>query len=121
MNNQYFRITKPTTSKDDGTPSNSCFEDIKRVFRFIEDERHLIAQGLYHNVLERLYVMQSELVQPPHSKKSKLRLRKSKSSIVREEQAKDMESTQDWIKTKQAVLDDLDVSCNISVSEIAGG
>lgn len=110
MNDQRYRITKPSTSEDDGTPSDSCLDDIKRVFRLIDDERHLIAQGLYHNVLERLYVGKVDFSTKNSSNKTKLRLRKSKSTIVKEIQAKDMEAARDLIKEKQVALDDLDVS-----------
>ena len=45
------KIKAPTTTDDDGSPSDSCVDDMERVLRLIEDERHLAAQTLYHNVL----------------------------------------------------------------------
>ena len=110
MGERRFKLSKPTTSDDAGTPSSSCFEDAKRVFRFIEDERHLIAQGLYHDVLRRLREWSLQASLP--SRKSLL-LRKSKKE--RTEQANDMRAAQDLIDNKQAVLDDLDVSVLIAV------
>ncbi|KAG7352691.1 hypothetical protein IV203_008739 [Nitzschia inconspicua] len=43
-----------TTTHDDASPSDSCVTDIERVFRLIEDERHLSARSLYHSVRERI-------------------------------------------------------------------
>jgi hypothetical protein len=105
-----FKITKPSTSEDDGTPSDSCLEDVKRVFRLIEDERHLIAEGLYRDVLGRLREGNAESSSSPSNKHHKLRLRRSKSSKLKEEHVKDMQAAQDLIDSKKAVLDDLDVS-----------
>jgi hypothetical protein len=51
---QEKKIKAPTTTDDDGNPSDSCVDDMERVFRLIEDERHLAAHSLYHNVLSRL-------------------------------------------------------------------
>jgi hypothetical protein len=47
-------ITAPTTLADDASPSQSVYEDACRVFRLIEDERHLSAHSLYESVWERI-------------------------------------------------------------------
>lgn len=50
----HARIGPPTTINDDGSPTESISMDAERIFRLIEDERHLVAQTLYHNVQSRL-------------------------------------------------------------------
>lgn len=112
-----FEINKPSTAEDDGAPSNSCLEDIERVFRFIDDERHLMAQGIYHDVLGRLQEWRAEASSPSSSNsssKNKFRLLRkggAKGSKVKAEQVMDMQAAQDLIDNKQALLEDLDVSC----------
>ena len=49
-----FEIKAPTTSGDDGTPTLSLLKDAERVFAFMSDERHLIAEKLYLDVKHRL-------------------------------------------------------------------
>ncbi|MGK3741796.1 MAG: hypothetical protein ACI90V_008650 [Bacillariaceae sp.] len=49
-----FKIKAPTTTNDNGEPSDQCFFDAKRVLRLIEDERYLSAQELYSSILDRL-------------------------------------------------------------------
>jgi len=49
-----FEILPPTTSGDDGTPSSSIVGDVNRVFRFIDDERHLVAHKLFLTIRQRL-------------------------------------------------------------------
>jgi hypothetical protein len=48
------KISPPTTTHDDASPSDSCFTDMERTFRLMEDERHLSALALYRSVLERI-------------------------------------------------------------------
>jgi hypothetical protein len=97
-------IKKPSTSDDNGTPSTSCVADIKRVFRFIEDERHLIANGLYQDVLNRI---RNGPALP--TSRNKLRLRKSKSFKDREGQNKDIQEAEAIIASKKDVLENLNV------------
>ena len=49
-----YTITAPLTTGDLGQPSESIQKDTERILDFITDERHLTAQDLLHNVLERL-------------------------------------------------------------------
>ena len=102
-------IKKPSTSNDSGIPSSSCTADIKRVFRFIEDERHLIANGLYQDVLSRI-ALATTAATAAASQSKKFRLRKSKASTQREEQTKDIKEAEEIIASKQDVLDHLVVS-----------
>ena len=109
-------IKKPSTSNDTGTLSKSCAADIKRVFRFIEDERHLIAHGLYQDVVRR-----TELAAATDAASKKPpRLRKSKASAQRDEQAKDVQEAEEIMASKRDVLDHLVVrlSCVTSVSNL---
>ena len=50
-----FSIKAPVTSHYlDGSPSDSILQDAKRVFDFIQDERHLTAHELYKTVTSRM-------------------------------------------------------------------
>lgn len=49
-----FTIKAPLTTGDKGEPSDSILKDAKRVFDFIEDERHLTALDLYKSVKSRV-------------------------------------------------------------------
>ena len=50
-----FSIKAPLTSQyTDGAPTESILQDAKRVFDFIEDERHLTAYELYKSVKNRI-------------------------------------------------------------------
>ena len=49
-----FKIKRPTTTNDDGDPTDDCLFDTKRVFRLIEDERYLSAEELYQSIRDRI-------------------------------------------------------------------
>jgi len=49
-----FTIKAPLTSTDKGQPTDDILNDAKRVFDFIEDERHLTALDLYKSVMNRI-------------------------------------------------------------------
>lgn len=49
-----FTIKAPLTTGDKGEPTASVLQDAKRVFDFIEDERHLMALDLYQSVKKRI-------------------------------------------------------------------
>ena len=50
-----FSIKAPLTSQyTDGAPTESILQDAKRVFDFVEDERHLTAHELYKSVKGRI-------------------------------------------------------------------
>jgi hypothetical protein len=60
-NNNPIRLSTPIHQKkmkhpthDDASPSDSCSTDMERIFRLMQDERHLSALAMYHNVLGRL-------------------------------------------------------------------
>lgn len=105
MSRQFFRVSKPTTSEDNGSPSNSCEGDIRRILRFIEDERHLVAHTLYVDVLKRI----RELNETAEGG-NRLRLRPSKSSKIRFAQAKDAQAAESMIEEHKAVLEKLQVN-----------
>lgn len=82
------------------------------MIRLIDDERHLIAHELYHNVLDRLDADHAQTTQG-HPHKHRLRLRKSKSHIAREEHTKDIQATRELIQKNQSKLDDLSARCRM--------
>jgi hypothetical protein len=49
-----FTILPPSTIQDDGSPSDSLPNDAKRLLRFIQDERHLVAGELLVTIRTRL-------------------------------------------------------------------
>jgi superfamily II RNA helicase len=49
-----FEINHPSTTHDDGSPSEDVFHDCRRVILLIEDERLLVAQKLFSTVPPRL-------------------------------------------------------------------
>jgi len=49
-----YTIKFPSTTQDDGSPSDDILHDCRRILLLIDDERHLIAQKLYASVTERL-------------------------------------------------------------------
>ena len=49
-----YSIQYPSTTQDDGSPSDDPLHDCRRVLLLIEDERHLTAQKLYSSVIVRL-------------------------------------------------------------------
>jgi len=55
-----YTITAPLTSGDAGEPTSSIQRDALRVLDFITDERHLTAQALHQNVVERLQAWEQE-------------------------------------------------------------
>jgi hypothetical protein len=104
MSHPRFKISRPTTVDDDGTPSDSCAEDAERIFRLIEDERHLCAHALYEDLKERIK-------RPVESSTSprRLRLRRSQSTRHRMEATKDTHDAKELLESKQEVLEKLEV------------
>lgn len=48
-----YKIKYPSTTNDDGTPTDDLYNDCCRILRFVDDERHLLAKKLYSSVLTR--------------------------------------------------------------------
>jgi hypothetical protein len=105
MRDPQFKIKAPTTTDDDGSPSSSCLKDADRVFRLIEDERHLCALSLYENLKERL----ARPIDIPTGGKLQ-RLRRSGSTKIRLEKNKEMQEANELLEGKEAILKDLEVS-----------
>jgi hypothetical protein len=49
-----FTIRPPCTLNDDGKPSDSIYNDVLRIFKFIDDERHLTAHDILLSVEKRI-------------------------------------------------------------------
>jgi len=107
---QSINIQKPSTSGDNGTPTNSCVHDLKRVLRLIEDERHLIANDLYQDIIGRIDTFRSTSLAAAAIPVKRLRLRKSKSITIKEEITKDIQEAEGMISSNRTILDNLSVS-----------
>ena len=99
-------LSKPSTSKDDASPSESCLADADRVLRLIDDERHMSALALYQNIQERLKDLSNVSLPKP----TRLGFRPNGKTQHRLERVKDMEDAKQLLESKQGVLDDLEVS-----------
>jgi hypothetical protein len=113
MNEPLYKISPPKTNGDDGSPSKSCLKDARRIFRLIEDERHLCAHSLYESLIERL----AKPVDPP-SPPHKFRLRRpvgTKSNRL--EQSKDAPEAKELLDSKTAILEKLVVSAGIFLKD----
>eukprot|EP00535_Pseudo-nitzschia_heimii_P003754 CAMPEP_0197193974 /NCGR_PEP_ID=MMETSP1423-20130617/28398_1 /TAXON_ID=476441 /ORGANISM="Pseudo-nitzschia heimii, Strain UNC1101" /LENGTH=603 /DNA_ID=CAMNT_0042647311 /DNA_START=68 /DNA_END=1876 /DNA_ORIENTATION=+ len=49
-----LKIERPTTTNDDGDPTDDSLFDTKRVFRLIDDERYLSAEELHQSIRDRI-------------------------------------------------------------------
>ena len=49
-----MKIKRPTTTHDNGDPTDNCLFDAKRVLRLIEDERYLSAETLHQSIRDRI-------------------------------------------------------------------
>ena len=101
------QIRPPMTIGDKGVPSKAILSDVERIFLLIEDERHLVAQGLYHDVLRRLKEFHEE-EQQAKLKKRRFR-RTSKKGLQRELNRESYIKAQDRLDTEAAALDKLEV------------
>lgn len=101
-----FEILKPSTSEDDGSPTGECYRDMERVFRLIEDERHLIAMEVYQSVLARLHDAEEE-------EQTKAKRRFTKTTIIPRQKSgkeKDLAAAQELINSRSEELEKLEVS-----------
>ncbi len=113
----HARIRPPTTTNDDGNPTESISLDAKRIFRLIEDERHLVAQTLYHSVLDRLDQSAAQSpasmgvgkpkklhLRPLHNRRHQQEIQKHKSS-----ERKEHEKARLLLEANVAILEKLEV------------
>lgn len=100
-----YVILPPTTTRDDGTPSNSMSQDLDRIVRLIHDERHITAHNLLRTVKERL---KSPPVIPETPKKGILK-RKPKISTEMIAKERDYNEANAIIESSKDVLDKLEV------------
>ena len=98
-------ISPLLTIGDDGSPSDSCLNDAKRIFKLIIDERHLCAHDLYVDLKERL----EQPVDHP-SPKRKLKFLKSSSPRKRR---KDAEAAKALLESKKETIKKLQVSSKL--------
>lgn len=79
-----YVIKRPTTTHDDGSPSDSIKKDCERICEFVHDERHIVAYKLYQDILRRLkenmkQTAAAETDQAKNKRKLKRLVRKNKS------------------------------------------
>jgi hypothetical protein len=113
----HARVRPPTTTNDDGNPTESISIDTERIFRLIEDERHLVAQNLYYSVQDRL--QQSAAPSPTDKgpgKPAKLHLRPLQNRRQLQEikklkasERKEHEKARGVLEANQAILEKLEV------------
>jgi len=119
-----FEIRPPCTLNDDGEPSASLLNDAKRVFDFIEDERHLTAERLLQSVHERLQQQQSELDNTSERSSNKKQQRKKfhllfHSQKDRQEEAKHAQQAEqvrqvrDLLDRNSAILEKFTNQCRL--------
>lgn len=95
-----FTIQPPTTTGDDGQPSNSLVEDARRVLALMEDERVLTAHALLAAIKERM-----------HETKSTTKRLKKMASFRKEASSgeEDYRAASAILESNQAKLDKLNV------------
>mmetsp|Transcript_10771 Transcript_10771/g.26036 ORF Transcript_10771/g.26036 Transcript_10771/m.26036 type:complete len:857 (-) Transcript_10771:500-3070(-) len=103
-----IRINPPSTGTDAASPTDSLYNDAKRVLLLIEDERHLSALALYENLLERLDPT-PELSGSPSRKLSKM----FKMGRKHKDKDKDEENARELIQSNQKQLDSLQERCDM--------
>ncbi|GKY99318.1 hypothetical protein MPSEU_000886900 [Mayamaea pseudoterrestris] len=113
-----FEIKAPTTSGDNGAPTASLLKDAERVFRLIQDERHLTAEKLYLDVKQRLHDWKKSDVASGASAKHRIHLPrgsyKTKQSKQEQERAvKEMQQVEALFTQKVELLDRLVNRCRL--------
>ena len=98
------KFKRPTTIFDDGQPTDNCTFDAKRVLRLIEDERHLSAEILYHNVVARIQTRDEE--DEPKKKKAKRKRSISKKALDRKEAA-------DFLDKNREIITQMEERCQL--------
>lgn len=100
-----YVILPPTTTGDDGTPSNSICQDLDRIVRLIQDERHITAHNLLQSVKEKLKLPP---VLPETPKKGILK-RKPKISTEMLTRERDYYEAKAIIENSKDILEKLEV------------
>ena len=103
-----FTIRPPTTTNDEGKPGPSLSKDVERVFRLIDDERHLTAQELLVSVQERLAEREQHL---PKSKKPHLfpSRKARKTEAARHEDEAEIEHVKSYLVSRESQIEKLQV------------
>ena len=117
-----FAIRPPCTTGDKGEPSPSVLNDAHRVFALLEDERHLTAQKLYHDIKRRIEQWETPSVKEASPKrKHRLHVHRRKQPSPEEVQrAKDMKDAKNLLELREAELNTLEVSQFGSKIEVQG-
>lgn len=101
-----FTIKPPCTNGDYGAPSPHVLKDAKRVFEFIEDERHLTAQTLLHDIQRRI----KEADKSISAEKSKRHLGRRKGIVAANGvERKELEEVKALLHSKKDVITKLEV------------
>lgn len=106
VNMEPVRIKPPSTGATAASPTDSLYNDAKRIFLLIDDERHLSAFALYQNLLERLDPT-PELSGSPKKRMSKIFKRGRKNADKGKDEEK--EKARQLINSKQNELEGLQV------------
>lgn len=123
-----YVIRKPTTTRDNGAPTGSLMGDTRRIFAFIQDERHLTAQKLHLSVKERVDQLDRQFQREaageaaPSKPKPRRGLGRRKRKKEKAEEA-DSPAKREWktvkglLESKRTTLEKLEVSNPLSTPE----
>jgi len=105
-----YSIRPPSTTGDDGQPSNSLLRDVRRVFALMQDERILVAHALHQNVMSRLE--EWKIHEKEQSAARRIRHFAARRTSVEEAEDHECRAANDILESKQQELDSLNVRCN---------
>jgi len=108
-----YTIRYPTTSRDDGSPTDDILKDTNRIFDFIHDERHITAYKLYMDVLCRLKANPSKVTPKQQVKNDKTSSRRKKKKLVLDPVEEAFEQTRLILAKNRTVLETLEKRANV--------
>jgi len=104
-----YIIKHPSTTYDDGLPSDDLLHDCHRILDMIEDERHIMAQELHSSVKERIIKNAPKPSSP--AKHGLLRRRKQKQTADKEEEK--FKSIVEFLAIQKDKLEDLEEKAEV--------
>ena len=103
---------------DDGTPSSSTYNDLQRVLKLVQDERHLVAYDLYVDAkrriddAKRLLVLNTNQQESKRVNEKKVRWKKTNDTAAKEEMSNDEQAIK-LLEDKKEEFDALKVCLSI--------
>ena len=119
--NQQQHISK--SKLDNGTPSSSTYNDLQRVLKLVQDERHLVAYELYVDVKRRIDDAKRRLVlnsgdstnqqESKRVNEKKVRWKKTNDTAAAKEEISEDEQANKFLEDKREEFDALKVCLSI--------